>query len=796
MNVRTRLTLAFFAISVLPLAAVTGHSYYTSKQALQRTATQKADSLAAELGHRMEWVTADLERRMDRVWPMPSANDAPQMASAAPVPPGRPLSGARRGADAPRPVPTSDTMTGHVAGVLGDVAPMIESLELVPATPSPAQGRTVDGGPQAPPPPAAPAAPSASGSEQHRVAVGADGHATQVPPSRHRPSPEERARAFEQRMADLDKKLATASDQEKAAIAGHFVVQMSSVVAEALKPYAGQGKAAPSAAQLAAWSQALQDQIRRGMATPTPSTPAGTSATGSNKETPAATAPTEPNTPATPHAPPSADARRQRFAFSYPGPGQAADARARGGNAPSQAGPRREQTAPAETVKTRTVFQGSGMDTMVQRDGREIGRIRARLNYERMFGAILPMTRHDEGEIPFAIDADGHLHGPRGPERDSIKALKISAPSEGTSVRADGEWVVVTKKDKTGVTFGIARPLGDDLRELRRVSAQNFAVGFGLITLVFLGSVPLAGSMTRNLRTLMDGVRRLSAGDLSARVNVRSHDEFGQLGTMFNNMAASLSEHEKLVVQQERLQRELELCRLIQTEMLPRQPLRLGVAEINGVSIPAREVGGDFFNYFVLPGGHVALLVGDVSGKGVGAALLMANVQATLRARLPLEQDLASLADALDRDLGENTPPEVYLTLFVGILDPTSRELRYVNAGHNTQFAMRAGGGIERMSSTGMPLGLLPGHGYEERRVVLCDDDVLFFYTDGMVEMANEAGELLGAERLESMLLADRTLSVDQLLAHVEAEISAFRGKAEPSDDATMMALRISAHVA
>jgi len=104
-------------------------------------------------------------------------------------------------------------------------------------------------------------------------------------------------------------------------------------------------------------------------------------------------------------------------------------------------------------------------------------------------------------------------------------------------------------------------------------------------------------------------------------------------------MAAGLESHQKLVVEQERLHRELELCRRIQTEMLPRTRLRLGLAEIKGISIPAREVGGDFFNYFVLPDGSLALVVGDVSGKGVSAALLMANIQATLRARMPLEND-------------------------------------------------------------------------------------------------------------------------------------------------------------
>src|SRR6185295_19297795 len=125
-----------------------------------------------------------------------------------------------------------------------------------------------------------------------------------------------------------------------------------------------------------------------------------------------------------------------------------------------------------------------------------------------------------------------------------------------------------------------------------------------------------------------------------------------------------------------------------------------------------REVGGDFFNYFQVADGKIALLVGDVSGKGVGAALLMANIQASLRTRLALGQDLASLARELDTDIGASTPGAVYSTLFVGLLDPESRTLDYVNAGHNPQYVLRSGGGLERMESTGLPIGLLAGHPY------------------------------------------------------------------------------------
>jgi len=314
-----------------------------------------------------------------------------------------------------------------------------------------------------------------------------------------------------------------------------------------------------------------------------------------------------------------------------------------------------------------------------------------------------------------------------------------------------------------------------------------------VIALACVGIIPISGRMTQHVSALSAGVRQLAGGDFKARVPVHSRDEFGMLAASFNKMAEDLERHQAMTVEQGRLRRELELSRLIQTEMLPRAPLRLGSAEITGLSIPAREVGGDFFNYFALPDGRLALLVGDVSGKGVSAALLMANVQATLRARLPLETDLAKLADGLDHEIDEKTPHSVYFTLFLGILDVEHSVLRYVNAGHNPQFLLRAQGGLERLSSTGMPIALYPGQGYTESVVDIASGDLLFFYTDGLVETENDKGDMFGAERLEALIAAEQTELIATVLERVESAIRGFRGPAEQFDDATLMALRIDA---
>jgi sigma-B regulation protein RsbU (phosphoserine phosphatase) len=186
------------------------------------------------------------------------------------------------------------------------------------------------------------------------------------------------------------------------------------------------------------------------------------------------------------------------------------------------------------------------------------------------------------------------------------------------------------------------------------------------------------------------------------------------------------------------------------------------------------------------------VLVGDVSGKGVPAAILMANLQATLSARLPLENDLARVADRLDRELGAPEPAGAYLTLFIAVLDGAERCVRYVNAGHNTQLLRRADGRLERLDSTGRPIGLLPGGGYEERRLDVATGDALLLFTDGLLDAENAAGEAFGLERVEALVREGSGDSVAQLLARVGEALRVHRGGTEAGDDATIVALHVT----
>lgn len=427
---------------------------------------------------------------------------------------------------------------------------------------------------------------------------------------------------------------------------------------------------------------------------------------------------------------------------------------------------------------------------VVDQDGAPLGTLRAQVSAERVLGDVLAHTRRDRSEIPFALDAQGRLHAADG-DRPVLQQLGL-APDMPSAPHAKGDYIVATRHDPaTGLTLGIARPVGAGLEQIRRTAARNLAAGLGLVGLAMIGILPLSRRLSRDLAHLAEGAERLGRGELDTRVEVRSRDEVGRLAATFNHMADELRTHQQRVIEQERLRKELELCRRIQDEMLPRGALRVPFAEAKGVSVPAREVGGDFFNCFALNETETALLVGDVSGKGVPAALMMANVQATLRARLPLERDLARLAAELDGEIDAATELTTYVTLFLGIVDGRAGRLRYVNAGHNPPFLLRADGRVEALPATGRPLGLLPGGGYEEHSVELRAADSLFLYTDGLIESENPAGEPFGMRRLEELLRRGRQEGLEEVLARVDEAVRAFRDGVEAVDDATMLVLRM-----
>jgi serine phosphatase RsbU (regulator of sigma subunit) len=250
------------------------------------------------------------------------------------------------------------------------------------------------------------------------------------------------------------------------------------------------------------------------------------------------------------------------------------------------------------------------------------------------------------------------------------------------------------------------------------------------------------------------------------------------------------SYYSQLGLMRQSMEQELRLARSIQQAFLPKEVPTLEGWQISPLYQPAREVGGDFYDFHLLSGGHLGLAVGDATGKGVPAALVMSTTCGMLRA-VSQASDSSSPGEMLRRvneALVPSIPTNMFVTCFYAILDPTSGSLRYANAGHDVPYLHRSGG-AEEMRARGMPLGLMPKMGYEEKEITLEGGEAALFYSDGLVEAHDPEGEMFGFPRLHALIAEhgeDRSLG-DSLLE----ELYSFVGEGwKQEDDITLLTLR------
>jgi serine phosphatase RsbU (regulator of sigma subunit) len=237
------------------------------------------------------------------------------------------------------------------------------------------------------------------------------------------------------------------------------------------------------------------------------------------------------------------------------------------------------------------------------------------------------------------------------------------------------------------------------------------------------------------------------------------------------------------------LKGDLEIARQIQFGLLPFEPYQRSGTSICAVMRPANTVGGDYFDLIELEGGRLAVVVGDVAGKGMPAALLMALLQGSLRTLLSAGLRGPDLVAKLNGHLYANIPSNRLVTLFYGELDHGSGELSYVNAGHNPPVVVRAGGGLERLAGNALALGIVAQTTFESARTVIGAGDRLLLYTDGITEAFNEREEEYGEERLCAFLDGRREASPRQLMDTMVDDVLGFCGPVKPRDDMTLLVL-------
>jgi HAMP domain-containing protein len=323
-------------------------------------------------------------------------------------------------------------------------------------------------------------------------------------------------------------------------------------------------------------------------------------------------------------------------------------------------------------------------------------------------------------------------------------------------------------------------------------------VALGVIALLFLGTLGVVASMvldmgrsiTRAVQALTQATRALQAGQLDHRISVQGDDELWKVADSFNEMADGLEKIRGIELAQQSLEEEMRLARAIQTRLLPAAPPESDRLELAGLSLPAREVGGDYYDYLQLPDGRIGLAVADVSGKGTPAALLMSAFRAALRS-----QDLGRLGPAetlgrINRFIHESVDPGKFITAFLALIDPSTGDLRYANAGHDAPIVIRADNSVEELTGGGLILGMLPQIVYDEAQAHLEPADLLAVFTDGVTEARNEAGDFFGPERMVELLRRTKSGSCSSLLQQLVHEIEQFAGDGPQADDITVILAR------
>jgi sigma-B regulation protein RsbU (phosphoserine phosphatase) len=384
--------------------------------------------------------------------------------------------------------------------------------------------------------------------------------------------------------------------------------------------------------------------------------------------------------------------------------------------------------------------------------------------------AFLDCTNWATGRTArFAVSVDAplsHLYG-----------RITSAPSAGIATRASGEW--------------------DNFLFVLVVLAGLFLI-VQVAALVF--GAWLARSITSAVHELFEGTARVQQGDFAHRIRIESRDQLGDLASSFNRMSASIEHLLHVQREKQRLDDELRIARDIQKSLLPVEPPRLNGLGVADLCEPAREVGGDYYDFFDLGPGRVGVLVADVSGKGTSAALYMAELKGLMLALSHAEPSPRRLLLDVNRCLAGHLDNRSFVTMIYAVVDLEAGTLTCARAGH-TPLIVVSGGRSEIIVPQGMVLGLrLPGASerfdqmLEEHTRPIRPGDVVVLYTDGVTEAMNERGDLFGDAALADVVAHHHALDAGGIRERVVREVRAFVGSAEPHDDMTLIVLKLDGH--
>lgn len=523
-------------------------------------------------------------------------------------------------------------------------------------------------------------------------------------------------------------------------------------------------------------------------------------------------------------APGSRPRRPPRFLWSRPGaPGWPPVRGAPGESAPA-AGEEGETPAADDVDRTRHARDwvartlGGPISTPVHRDGHLVGHLEAAVQPERLMRSVLRRIPRRGGAVPFAFDAEGQIYTSSEPEElEMLERIHCAGGEPLLEVVASGrqelcegmsEWMVVTQAAPEGqLTYGVVRPIGASLAEMRNASLRNLGVGVGLLSLSFLAVAPLSNRLTRRLSHLARQVDRLARGDGAARARLGGRDEVGKLGEAFNRMAREQEKNRRQLLDQERLRRqqevdrrlleaenerqtvELEEARRFQLSLLPAALPEHPDLEIAAFLRTASEVGGDYYD-FSRPrqDGSLTIAVGDATGHGARAGTMVTVVK-TLLASADMGLDLAdflsrSTATIRSMNLGRRSMALVLARYREGNLELAS-------AGMPPVLISRCPSGeVEEIMTSGVPLGTLAAATYERRRVRLEPGDAALLMSDGLPEMMQEDGEPVGYPAVAERWREVGQQPAEDAVAEFERWVEELSPQGVPADDVTFVVVR------
>jgi serine phosphatase RsbU (regulator of sigma subunit) len=360
------------------------------------------------------------------------------------------------------------------------------------------------------------------------------------------------------------------------------------------------------------------------------------------------------------------------------------------------------------------------------------------------------------------------------------------------------------------VTLSLEAPIGRLLKGLSDAQGLSIQGGQFLPVLIALGvlllivqgvalffGASLGRQITSAVHELFEGTERVQQGDFTHRIPIESKDQLGELAGSFNQMTGSIEHLLHVQREKQRLDDELRIARDIQQSLLPVAPPAFSGVTVADLCVPAREVGGDYYDFFQLGPRQFGVLVADVSGKGTSAALYMAELKGLMLALSQLERSPKALLCRVNRLLADHLDNRSFITATYAVIDLEARTMTHARAGH-TPLIVASASGVEVIVSEGMVLGLrLPGAApkfeslLEEHTRPLNEGDVIVLYTDGITEAMDEAGDLFNDASLSRVVGAHHGLDAIGIRERVLREVKAFVGDAEPHDDMTMVVIKV-----